>query len=85
MQPIFPPSIADTQRTGKLPTVPEGVETGQLDNDEAITEQSKTDAPEGAEQRTRSGRRVRPPNRMNLKTSTKFKGDNLRQYERSKT
>jgi hypothetical protein len=76
MQPIFPTSIADTHSTGQLPTVPEGVEPGQLDNDEAITEQSETDAPEGAEQRTRSGRRVRPPNRMNLKTSTKFKGDN---------
>jgi hypothetical protein len=61
-------------------TVPEGVEPGQVDNDEAITEQSETDAPEGAQQRTRSDRRVRPPNRMNLKASTKFKGDNLHQY-----
>jgi hypothetical protein len=75
-----PPSLADTHSTGQLPTVPEGVEPGQVDNDEAITEQSETDAPEGAQQRARSGRRVRPPNRMNLKASTKFKGDNLRQY-----
>jgi hypothetical protein len=80
MQPLFPPSLADTHSTSQLPTVPEGVEPGQVDNDEAITEQSETDAPEGAQQRTRSGRRVRPPNRMNLKASTKFKGDNLRQY-----
>jgi hypothetical protein len=80
MQPLFPPSLADTHSTCQLPTVPEGVESGQVDNDEAITEQSETDAPEGAQQRTRSGRRVRPPNRMNLKASTKFKGDNLSQY-----
>jgi hypothetical protein len=88
MQPLFPPSLADTHSTSQLRTVPfrrEGVEPGQVDSDEAITEQSETDAPEGAQQRTRSGSRVRPPNRMNLKASTKFKGDNLRQYERSKS
>jgi hypothetical protein len=80
MQPLFPPSLADIHSTSQLPTDPEGVEPGQVDNDEAITERSETDAPEGAQQRTRSGRHVRPPNRMNLKASTKFKGDNLRQY-----
>jgi hypothetical protein len=81
MQPLFPPSLAGTHSTSQLPTVLEGVEPGQVDNDEAIAEQSETDAPEeGAHHRTRSGRRVRPPNRMNLKASTKFKGDNLRQY-----
>jgi hypothetical protein len=46
-----------------------------------ITVHSETDASEGAQQRTQSGRRVRPPNRMNLKASTRSKGDNLRQYE----
>jgi hypothetical protein len=80
IQPLFPPKLADTHSTGQLPTVPEGVEPGQVDNDKAITEQSETDALEGAQQRTRSDRRVSPPNRMNLKASTRFKGDNLGQY-----
>jgi hypothetical protein len=48
-------------------------------------EQSGSNAPEGAqqqEQRTRIDRRVRPTNSlMNLKSSIKFRGDNLRQYE----
>jgi hypothetical protein len=82
MQPLFPPSLADaTSTTGQLTTVPEGVEPSQDQNDVAITEHSETDASEGAQQRTRSGRHVRPPNQMNLKTSIKFKADNLRQYE----
>jgi hypothetical protein len=81
MQPLFPPSLADAHSTGQLPTVPEGVEPSQGDHDIAITEHSETDASGGAQQRTRSGRRVRPPNRMYLKASTNFKGDNLRQYE----
>jgi hypothetical protein len=81
IQPLFPPTLADATSTGQLPTVPEGVDPGQDQDDVAITENSETDASEGAQQRTRSYRRVRPPNRMNLKTRIKFKGDNLRQYE----
>jgi hypothetical protein len=81
MQPLFPPTLADDTSTGQLPTIPVGVEPGQDQDDVAIMEHSETDASEGAQQRTRSGRRVRPPNRMNLKTSVKLKDDNLRQYE----
>jgi hypothetical protein len=81
MQPLFPPTLADAHSTGQFPNVPEGFEPSQEENDVAIIEHSETDASEGAHQRTRNGRRVRPPNRMNLKSSTKFKGDNLRQYE----
>jgi hypothetical protein len=81
MQPLFSPSLADAHSTGQLPTVPEGVEPSQGDNDVAITEHLETDASEGTHQRNRSVRRVRPPNRMNLKASTKFKGDNLPHYE----
>jgi hypothetical protein len=80
VQPLFPPSLDDTHSTGQLPIVPDGVEPSQEEIDVAITEHLETDASEGAQQRTRSGRRVRPPNRMNLKASTKFKGYNLRQY-----
>jgi hypothetical protein len=81
MHPLFPPSLADANSTVQLPTIPEGVEPSQDQNEVAITEHSETDASEGAQQRTRKDRRVRPPNRMNLRTSIKFKGDNLRQYE----
>jgi hypothetical protein len=81
MQPPFPPSLADAHSAGQLPTIPEEVEPSQGDNDIAITDHLETNTSEVAHQRTRSGRRVRLPHRMNLKASTKFKGDNLRQYE----
>jgi hypothetical protein len=67
------------------PGLVQGIEPSQDQNDVAITEHSETDASEGAQQRTRSDKRVRPPNRMNLKTSIKFKGDNLRQYENGRS
>jgi hypothetical protein len=83
MQPLFLPTLADSASAGQLPTLPEGVELSQDEDDVGITEHSETDASEGAQQRMRSDRRVRPPNRMSLKSSIKFKGDNLRQYENS--
>jgi hypothetical protein len=49
MQPLFPPSLADARRTGQLPTVPEGVEPSQDQNDVAITEHSEADASDGAQ------------------------------------
>jgi hypothetical protein len=81
MQPLFLPSLDDVHRTGQLPAVLEGVEPSQDQNDVAIKEHSETDASEGAQQRTQSDRRVRPPNLMNFKASNKFRGDNLHQYE----
>jgi hypothetical protein len=62
MHPLFTPSLADANSTGRLPTVPEGVEPSQDQNDVAITEHSETDASEGACQRTRIGRSLRPVN-----------------------
>jgi hypothetical protein len=81
MHPLFPPTLADATSTDQLHTILEGVEPSQDEHDVAITEHSETDDSEGAHQKTRSGRRVRTPNRMNLKSSIKFKGDSLRQYE----
>jgi hypothetical protein len=49
MQPLSPPTLADTTSTGQLPTVTEGVEPSQ-EHDVAITEHSETDASEGAQQ-----------------------------------
>jgi hypothetical protein len=83
MQPLYPPTLADATSAGKIPTVPQGVEPIQDKYDVVIMEYSETDASEGAQQQTRSGRRVRPPNRMNLKLSIKFKGDNPRHHENS--
>jgi hypothetical protein len=81
MQPLFLSSLADANSTGQLHNVPERVEPSQDQHDVAITEHSETYDSEGAQQITRSGRLVRPPNQMNLTTSIKFKGDNLCQYE----
>jgi hypothetical protein len=59
MQPLFPPSLANTHIPEQLTTLQEGVEPSQEEN--AIKEHSETDASEGAHQRARIGRRVRPP------------------------
>jgi hypothetical protein len=60
MQPLIPPMLADTTSAGQLTTFLEGVEP--YEDDVGITEHSETDAPEGAQQCTRSGRHIRPPN-----------------------
>jgi hypothetical protein len=82
MQPLFPPTLAGAPIASKLPTVPEGVELDsqpELDESEpydvGVEEHSGTDAPEGAQHCTRSGRPVIPPTQTNLKSSIKFKGD----------
>jgi hypothetical protein len=50
MYPLFPPTLADATSTDQLPTVSEGDEPDQDQDDVAITEHSETDASEVAQQ-----------------------------------
>jgi hypothetical protein len=44
IQPLFSPTLADATSTGQLPTVPEGVDPSQDEDDVTLTEHSDTDA-----------------------------------------